>query len=93
MATAPDIRSVIVDILARMGEIEPDTADELRSDSGRDLPLVQLNFDSLAMLDFCLQVETAVGAVINPDELLQLHSLRELEAELIRRLPATSAGP
>lgn len=83
-----NLRPAILDILLRMGEIQPDKAEELRADGAADLPLVQLNFDSLAMLDFCLQVETATGAVINPDELLGLHSLRELEAELARRIPA-----
>ena len=82
------LRFSILRILTAMGEITQAEADKLNATDDADMDLVKLTFDSLALLDFCLQVETTIGPVIDPDEIAELHSLSELEAELARRMAA-----
>ena len=44
---------------------------------GRDIKLTDLNFDSLAWMEFCISVELATGAELTPEHLEHLETLGE----------------
>jgi acyl carrier protein len=83
--TRSTLRPVLVDILLGMGEIKEERGETLNASPDSDMEFTQLNFDSLTVLDFCLKVETRTEAVIDPDELLELESLRDLEDAIMAR--------
>lgn len=85
--THATLRPVLIDILVGMGEIDESQSAGLVARPDGDLNLAQLNFDSLTMLDFCLKVETATEIILDPDELVELQSLRALEAAILARQP------
>ena len=85
--THATLRPTLVDILVGMGEIDEAQGSGLRAAPGSDISLAQLSFDSLTTLDFCLKVETATEIVIDPDELVALQSLRDLEAAILAKQP------
>ena len=78
----PDLRPMLVEIMLGMGEITDDQAADLIAAPNSDLDLARLNFNSLTMLDFCLKIETSMGIVFEPDELVELETLSALEAAL-----------
>ncbi|HEY5080476.1 MAG TPA: acyl carrier protein [Bauldia sp.] len=64
------IRKECLDILQRMKELPPADADRLRADEAADLDLINLSFDSLTLLDFCLELEERTGLIIEPADVL-----------------------
>jgi acyl carrier protein len=83
MANAqPDLRPLLVEIMLGMGEITDEQAAGLIAAPDSDLDLARMNFNSLTMLDFCLKIETNMGIVFEPDELVELETLSALEAAL-----------
>tara|TARA_R110000822_G_scaffold159476_34_gene299774 strand:+ start:58985 stop:59263 length:279 start_codon:yes stop_codon:yes gene_type:complete len=45
---------------------------------GRDIKLTDLNFDSLAWMEFCISVELATGAELTPEHLEHLETLSDV---------------
>jgi acyl carrier protein len=78
----PALRPLLVEIMLGMGEITDDQAASLIASPQSDMDLARLNFNSLTMLDFCLKIETNIGIVFEPDELVELESLSALEAAI-----------
>ena len=64
------IRKECLDILQRMKELPPADADRLRADEAADLDLINLSFDSLTLLDFCLELEERTGLIVDPADVL-----------------------
>ena len=83
MLDRPALRSTVIDTLLRMGELNRVEAAELTADPRADFELGRVNFDSLVVLDFCLQIETATGIVIDPDEVAQIKTVNALEVVLL----------
>jgi hypothetical protein len=51
-----------------------------------ELPLVQLGFDSLAWMEFCISVELQSGQELGPDDIAGMVCLRDVEVWLRERL-------
>lgn len=83
----PALRPLLVEIMLGMGEITDEQAASLIASPESDMDLARLNFNSLTMLDFCLKIETSMGIVFEPDELVELQSLRALEAAIQTKGP------
>ena len=66
-----------------MGELNRDQAAELAADPRADFELERVIFDSLVVIDFCLQIETTTGIVIDPDEIAEIKTVNELEGVLL----------
>jgi acyl carrier protein len=64
------VRKECLDILQRMKELLPADADRLRADETADLDLINLSFDSLTLLDFCLELEERTGLIVDPADVL-----------------------
>ena len=64
------IRAECLDILLRMKELKASDADHLRNDETADLDLVNLSFDSLTLLEFCMQLEAKAGLIVEPADIL-----------------------
>ena len=55
---------------------------------GATVRLADLNYDSLAWMEFCISVELNTGVELTPDHLVQCESLADVSA-LIEALPAS----
>jgi acyl carrier protein len=88
MSDEQGLRVRVVEILLSIGELNEDQARSLGSDPGVDLDFAQLTFDSLNVLGFCLDLETKLGVALSPDEMVEIPSLKALEAILRERNPA-----
>lgn len=82
------LRPLLVEIMLGMGEITDEQAAGLIASPESDMDLARLNFNSLTMLDFCLKIETDTGIVFEPDELVELETLKELEAAIRAKEPS-----
>ena len=87
MTAGATLRAQVVEILHGIGELTDEQAATLGADPARDLDFGQLTFDSLNVLGFCLDLETKLGVVLNPDELVEIPSLKALETVLRERNP------
>lgn len=76
------LRPLLVEIMLSMGEITDEQAATLIASPESDMDLARLNFNSLTMLDFCLKIETDTGIILEPDELVELETLKALEAAI-----------
>ena len=76
------LRPLLVEIMLSMGEITDEQAASLIASPDSDMDLARLNFNSLTMLDFCLKIETDTGIILEPDELVELETLKALEAAI-----------
>lgn len=83
--TRATLRPALVEILLEMNEITDDQRESLVASLESDLDLALLNFDSLTTLEFCLKLETDTGAILDPDELAELHTFRQLEDALLAK--------
>lgn len=90
--TATNLRSLLVDILFAMGELTEAQGADLNASLDNDIDLARLNFNSLTMLDFCLQVETNTDIVFEPDELVTLETLSAVEAAILAKRPAATSN-
>ena len=90
--TAKALRPLLVDILFRMGELTEAQGADLNASLDSDIDLARLNFNSLTMLDFCLQVETNTDIVFEPDELVTLETLSAVEAAILAKRPAAKSN-
>lgn len=86
--TATTLRPLLVNILFAMGELSEAQRADLNASLDNDIDLARLNFNSLTMLDFCLQVETHTDIVFEPDELVTLETLSAVEAAILAKSPA-----
>ena len=86
--TAKALRPLLVEILFRMGELTEAQGTDLNASLDSDIDLAMLNFNSLTMLDFCLQVETHTDIVFEPDELVTLETLGAVEAAILGKRPS-----
>ena len=84
------IRGRLADILSDMGELTPADSAALRADPAADFDLARVSFDSLAVLDLCLRVETIFGVILNPEEVATLSSMNELQDVIAQRRPKPS---
>ena len=82
------LRPLLVEIMLSMGEITDEQAAILIASPDSDMDLARLNFNSLTMLDFCLKIETKTGIVFEPDELVELETLRGLETAIRVKRPS-----
>lgn len=89
--TASTLRPLLVDILFGMGEVTEAQRADLTASPETDIDLARLNFNSLTMLDFCLQVETSTDIVFEPDELVTLETLAAVEAAILAKLPGAAS--
>jgi acyl carrier protein len=85
--TVAELRPMLVNILLAMGELTDEQGVYLNASLDNDVGLAQLNFNSLTMLDFCLQVETSTDIVFEPDELVTLETLRAVETAILAKRP------
>ena len=58
-----------------------------------DAPFEQLGADSLGLLELLFELEDQFDITIAQDEVVKLHTLRELTALVDRELAAASASP
>jgi acyl carrier protein len=58
-----------------------------------DTPFEQLGADSLGLLELLFELEDQFDITIAQDEVVKLHTLRELAALVDRELAAASASP
>lgn len=84
------IRARLADILSDMGELGPADSEALRADPETDFDLARVSFDSLAVLDLCLRIETVFGVILNPEEVVTLSSVNELQDVIVKRRPRLS---
>ncbi len=87
MTAGATLRAQVVEILHGIGELNDEQAAALGADPGGDLDFGQLTFDSLNVLGFCLDLETRLGVVLSPDEMVEIPSLKALEAILREKNP------
>lgn len=76
------LRSRIIETLLEMHEINQDQAAELSADPRADFELERVVFDSMVVIDFCMQIETTTGIVIDPDEIAEIKTFNQLEGVL-----------
>lgn len=50
--------------------------------AGRDVPLTELDIDSLAGMELCISIEINTGVSIAPEELSDLGSLNQIAARI-----------
>jgi acyl carrier protein len=82
------LRPLLVEIMLSMGEITDEQAATLIASPDSDMDLARLNFNSLTMLDFCLKIETNTGIIFEPDELVELETLKALETAIRAKRPS-----
>jgi acyl carrier protein len=82
------LRPLLVEIMLSMGEITDEQAATLITSPDSDMGLARLNFNSLTMLDFCLKIETNTGIIFEPDELVELETLKALETAIRAKRPS-----
>jgi acyl carrier protein len=87
MTAGASLRAQVVEILHGIGELNDDQAKALTANPGSDLDFGQLTFDSLNVLGFCLDLETKLGVVLSPDEMVEIPSLAALETVLRNKNP------
>lgn len=86
---APDLRALLVDAL-EAGHVLALREGDLRQtilSGARDIPLHELDIDSLAEMEICMSLELATGVSLVPEQLKGLGSINSILAELQRQLP------
>ena len=71
------LSSVLIEaITAAKANFPPnDSLIEAVQQGGKDIKLTDLNFDSLAWMEFCISVELATGAELTPEQLKHFETL------------------